>query len=455
MGVDVLSRLTDELEGAGVRPGHRIGVACSGGGDSTALLVLLAETRAYGLHALHVDHGLRPGSDDEGRAVAELASGLEVPWTVLSIEVPRVPRTSLEATAREARYAALERAADELGLRWLVTAHTRDDQAETVLLRMLRGTGVGGLAGIAPVRGRVVRPLLGVDRDELRDVLVERGMSWREDPTNDDLSHDRNWVRRVVLPLLSERREGVSATLARLARLAREDDELLASMAREVVDDSDRGEGWVVLRAVDAPRPVLARAVMAALRSLDVRADEAVVGRVLELIDALPGGRAPCAGGVEAWRLASAIAILRRELPAPDPVALPEGITVAPAFGVRVRVGVDRGAPPWSWRAIVPRGELGLRSRRPGDRVRTGAGTKKVQDVLVDAKVPRPLRERVPVLVRSGEPVALVGWTSPGVGSSSGAPRDGDAVVVDVDPLRGELWAATGLWNGARLRATS
>lgn len=455
MGVDVLSGLTAELEEAGVRPGDRIGVACSGGGDSTALLLLLAETEAYVLHVLHVDHGLRPGSDDEAGAVAELASRLEVPWTVLSVEVPRAPRTSLEAAAREARYAALERAADELGLRWIVTAHTRDDQAETVLLRILRGTGVGGLAGIAPVRGRVVRPLLGVGREELRDVLVDRGASWHEDPTNDDLSHDRNWVRRVVLPLLAERREGVSGTLARLARLAGEDDELLASMADEVVGASDRGDGWVVLRALEVPRPVLARAVMASLRSLDVRSDEAVVGRVLGLVDTPPGSRAPCAGDVEAWRLESGIAILHRELPAPGPVALPPGVTVAPTFGVRVRVGVDRGTAPWSWRAAVPRGELTLRSRRPGDRVRTDGGTKKVQDVLVDAKVPRPLRGRVPVLVRSGEPVALVGWTSPRVGSSSGAPRDGEAVIVDVDPLRGDLWAATGLWNPARLRATS
>lgn len=453
--MDVLSRLTADLERAGVRPGDPIGVACSGGGDSTALLLLLDEADAHPLHVLHVDHGLRPDSDDDAGAVAELASRLEVPWTTLGVEVRREPRQSLEAVAREARYAALERAADELGLRWLVTAHTRDDQAETVLLRILRGTGVGGLAGIASVRGRVVRPLLRVGRDELRDVLAERGVPWREDPTNEDLSHDRNWLRRVVLPLLAGRREGVSATLARLARLAGEDDALLASMADEVLDGSERGGGWVVLRAVDAPRPVLARAVMASLRSLDVRADEAVVERVLGLVDAPAGDRVPCAGRVEAWRLESGIAILPRELPAPDPLPLPGGITVAPAFGVRVRVGVDRRASPWSWRAIVPRGELALRSRRPGDRVRTRAGTKKVQDVLVDAKVPRPLRERVPVLLRAGEPVALVGWTSSGVGSSSGAPREGGAFVVDVDPLRGGLWEATGLWSGTRLRATS
>lgn len=455
MGVDVRSRLTTDLERAGVRPGDRVGVACSGGADSTALLVLLAEARVHDLHVLHVHHGLRRDADEDAEAVAELASSLDLPWTVLRVDVRRAPRTSLEAEARDARYAALERAAEELGLSWIATAHTRDDQAETVLLRILRGTGVGGLAGIAPVRGRLVRPFLRVGRDELRALLADREVGWREDPTNADLSRDRNWVRRVVLPLLAERREGVDATLARLARLARSDDALLARMAGEVVEDADRGDGWAVLHAVDAPRPLLARAVMRVLGSLDVRADEGVVDRVLGLVDGPVGDRAPCAGGVEAWRLGAGIAILRRELGAPEPLTLRDGVTVTPAFGVRVRVGTDRGTAPWSWRSVLPRGELALRARRPGDRVRTRGGTRKVSDVLVDAKVPRPLRERAPVLVRSGEPVALVGWTSPQVGSTSGAPADGDALVVDVEPLRGELWEATGLWSGARLRATS
>lgn len=457
--MNLQAEIVRTLRDAGVRKGDRVGAAVSGGADSTALLHLLVEVGAdegIALHVVHVDHGLRPESSSDARFVASLADDLGVPWTLLRVAVPQGPGLSLEAEARRVRYHALERAADELGLKRVATAHTLDDQAETVLLRVLRGTGVGGLAGIAPVRGRFVRPLLGVASDELRVFLGDLGIAWREDPTNADLRRERNWVRRAILPQLTSRRPGVTRTLARLADLARADEAYLDGLAREIVDRAATGPGWTLVRAgdLDAPEPLLSRALRHVLRRLDAPRTEAAVAAALEAARGRPGDREPVSAELWAWRLPAGLALLAPTMPAPDPVALPpRGVTLAPAFGVRVRVG-EREAAPWTWRGVAPDDcRLELRPRRPGDRVAVPAGTRKVQDVLVDAKVPRPLRPLVPILCAGGRPVAVVGFTTPPVRSTR-APDD-RGVAVDVEPERGSLWEATGLWNPQRLRATS
>lgn len=452
--MDLCERTISGLRAAGVRAGERVGVAVSGGADSTALLHLLVDAHAelpLDLHVLHVDHRLRPASEADALAVVGLASGLRLPCRVLCPSVDLIGGASVEAAAREARYEALEDAADELGLSRILTAHTLDDQAETVLLRMLRGTGVKGLRAIAPERGRIVRPLLAVRRQELRTYLRERGIPWLEDPSNDDLRFDRNWLRSEILPRLEARRPGVAANLARLADLARADEAALGEMAAGALRRARLPAPGVLLDGsvlAGLPAAVASRVVRCAVEELGTSADADETAELLALLDREPGVAFSGAPDLVAWRTHEGLLLLPRDLPAPGPVALAgPGTTEAEAWGVRLRVGADPAAPPWSWRCGVRSEEpLTIRARRPGDRITTRAGTRKVQDVLVDAKVPRPLRDLVPVLAAGDRPVAVVGVGPAPVPSGSGPAM----LVVDADPLEGSWWKGSGWWSRAR-----
>jgi tRNA(Ile)-lysidine synthase len=428
-------RLTRSLEELGVADGDRVGVACSGGADSIALVGLLARSkRAGAVVVLHVDHGLRADSADDASFVHHSATQLGLDCDVRRVAVE--PGASLEARAREARYAALARAASELGLSFVLTAHTLDDQAETVLHRATRG---GGLEGIAAVRGIFVRPVLGVRRAELRAWLEAEGLTWREDPSNEDLRHDRNWLRHVILPLLRERRPGADEVLARLASRSAADDQVLDSLASDAFSHAEIDDAGVFLPAdVLDPLPgaLATRVCRSALRRVGV--DPSWID--LDRIASLRRGRHIECGDAAVWRLSDGL-VFMRAASTPEVIALPTaGTTEAGDWGVRVRVGSPR-TDAWTWRSVVPQGSgaIVLRSRRPGDRVATPMGTRKVQDVLVDAKVPRPLRDFVPLVACSRGVVAVVGLTSvSGPGS----------VVVDVEP-NAPTWSRNAPWTRA------
>jgi len=226
----VADRAARALAAAGVpAPGDAVAVAVSGGADSLALLHALrtlAGPRGWRLRVVTVDHGLRAGSAADAAFVAGHAAELGLPVRVVAVapaELARHRAAGPEGAARAARYAALHAAADEAGCAWLATGHTRDDQAETVLLQLVRGTGPDGLAGMAVRTGRVLRPLLSVARAETHACCAALRLAWRVDPSNDDPRFLRNAVRGRVLPLLEELRPGATAALARTAELARDD----------------------------------------------------------------------------------------------------------------------------------------------------------------------------------------------------------------------------------------
>jgi tRNA(Ile)-lysidine synthase len=217
--------------------GDGVAVAVSGGADSLALLHALrtlAGPRGWRLAVLTVDHGLRPGSAADAAFVADHAKALGLPTRVLTLTAgdldPHRP-AGPEAAARAARYAALWPAAGELGCAWLATGHTLDDQAETVLLQLLRGAGPDGLAGMTVRTGRLLRPLLGVRRADTHAACTAVGLTWREDPTNAEDSPLRNRVRSQLLPLLEELRPGATGTLARTATLAADERDWLGPLA--------------------------------------------------------------------------------------------------------------------------------------------------------------------------------------------------------------------------------
>lgn len=212
-------------------------VGCSGGADSVALLVLTADAGLAPI-AVHVDHGLRPGSEHDARHVAALAVGLGVRFDARAVEI--APGSNLEERARDARYAALEAARLEHAATAVLVAHTADDQAETVLLNVLRGAASSGLAGMPERRGALARPLLGFRRAETTALCQALALQPRHDPMNDDEAFRRVAVRRRVLPVL----EGVAGrdlvpVLARQAELLREESDFLDELAHEAWPGSD------------------------------------------------------------------------------------------------------------------------------------------------------------------------------------------------------------------------
>ena len=227
-------------------------VACSGGADSVALLVLAAEAGLAPV-AVHVDHGLRADSATDVDVVRRGAESLGVAWRSVRVAVGGGP--NLEARARDARYGALQVARDELGATAILVAHTADDQAETVLLNVLRGSAAAGLAGMAPRRGTIVRPLLGLRRADVRAVVTARELATVEDPTNADVRWRRAWIRHEVLPMLGQGadRDPVPV-LARQADLLRAESDLLDDLGDELLTEAGaEAPSTRVLRAAAVP----------------------------------------------------------------------------------------------------------------------------------------------------------------------------------------------------------
>lgn len=427
-------RVEQSLRTLGITDDDGVALACSGGADSIALLHLLVRT-SIEIHiaVVHVDHGLRPDSAADAVFVAAEAERLGLPCRVMEVEVAGTRRVSIEAAARDARYSALESARAELSCRWLATAHTLDDQAETVLLRLMRG---GSLGGIAPIRDAIVRPLLDVTRDELRLWLRDQRIDWREDPTNADPRLERNWVRSQLLPLLRTRRDGVARVLARAAETARIDDEALELLAEEHLRRAEVDDAGLFFPASDLPRALRTRLARTALRRCGIDPTCAE----LEAVERLrAGGRVRCRG-VTVQRLQDGLAFVREPLPILGSLQLPtDGVVEARDWGVRVRVG-PADEPAWMWRSpLAGDARAVLRPRKRGERVRTRSGSRKVQDVLVDAKVPRVFRDLVPVVASGPDALAVVGLTSYPEPSTT---------VVDVEPVS-TTWSRKVLWTRA------
>src|SRR5262245_2603562 len=295
------------------RAGETIVVALSGGPDSVALLDALLEAgrrQGFRVVAAHLDHGLRPDSAQDVEFCRNLCGRLGVPLHVGSADVRgRAERdgAGVEAAAREERYAFLRRVAEAEAATAVAVGHTRDDQAETFLLRLLRGAGSAGLGAMRGRAGNLVRPLLGVGRREVLAHLSVRGLAWREDATNADLRFGRNRVRHELLPYLEKHfNPGVRETLARAAALLADEHERLARSTEELYGQAAlRSHDGVLLDGEAlrrAPRPLARQLVRAALRDAGglARVKAAHVERILEVSGragrsgrrlALPGGR--------------------------------------------------------------------------------------------------------------------------------------------------------------------
>jgi tRNA(Ile)-lysidine synthase len=286
----------------------------SGGADSVALLdalVSLADRHRLRVIAAHLDHGLRPDSAEDVGFCRRLCAGLDVALHTAEADVPaRVRREGggLEQAARRERYRFLRRVRDEAGAAAVAVAHTRDDQAETLLMRLLRGAGATGLGGMRPRSGRLLRPLLEVSREEVLAHLRGRGLEWREDPSNNDLRYLRNRVRHELLPYLEARfNPALRAGLARTAGLLAEEAAHLGREADALLGEIGRDDGGSLVldpvRLASAPPAVARVAVRQALRRSGglARVRAVHVERVLDLARSrgAAGRRLPLPGGRE------------------------------------------------------------------------------------------------------------------------------------------------------------
>jgi tRNA(Ile)-lysidine synthase len=433
-------RLRQHLRETGLfpRPGRAL-LAVSGGPDSVALLDLftvVAPAVDLELLVAHVDHGIAPESDAVARQVARLADSYGVPHRQVRIELG--PDAS-ETRARRARYGALRELQREADCRYLVTAHHADDQAETVLYRLLRGTGMAGLAGI-PARGPrgLVRPLLPFRRGELEAWLRERDVAGHLDPANQDERHDRSWVRHQLLPLVRERfGSATERRLSDLARHAGSERRAWAAALRTLPELDFRVSG----RVAEVARVPLARydntLSEALLRAL-AREVGCVLGprrsaRLLDFVSSSTSGRGMQLGSNWVAELSFdrvRIAPVREGAVREQAVDCGEDATGQVQWnGWDVswrhdRVGSVRRESFVTW--VTP-GEGRLRAAQRGDRIAPlgGVGRRKVRRLLMEARVPVRERDGYPVLVRRDE----VLWI-PGVCRSSAAvPEPGEPAV--------------------------
>ena len=261
-------------------PGTRVLIALSGGSDSVALTLILrdlAQHAEFGVASVaHFNHRLRPTADRDEQFCREFAARLDLRIAVDTVDIQTYAssqRLSVEDAARRARYAFLHRAAADVGADRIAVGHTRDDQAETFLLKLIRGAGLSGLAGIYPRRGALIRPLLDVSRGELRAYLTAQGEAWVDDESNESLDNPRNRVRHRVLPELDAAYGGPTApAIARSAALVREDGQWLDDLAERRFEElAITKSGVLELDAailVTEPAPIRRRVLLKAIRTL-------------------------------------------------------------------------------------------------------------------------------------------------------------------------------------------
>ena len=307
----VLERVTATVrDHAMVDPGDTVLVACSGGPDSVCLLDALHRLRsllAIRLEVFHFDHRLRPHSAADGRYVRRVAARLEVAVHMREARDTPEPGDSVERWAREARRAAATEVADAVGARRIALGHTRDDQAETVLMALVLGWGPEGVSGMRPAGDVMVRPLLEISRAETHAYCRSLGLRPRVDPTNADPRFLRNALRLEALPAL-ERATGreVAATIARTADLLRVDQEMLwdeaVRVADRIVEPTDDGCRLVAEALSALPPAIAGRVARRAFQSVGVSWTRADIETVLDLAAGRPGRRADLSGGLLAQR---------------------------------------------------------------------------------------------------------------------------------------------------------
>ncbi len=402
-------------------PGERVTVALSGGADSVCLFHLLRQMEDMSLSAVHVHHGIRETADRDEAFVRELCRSYEVPLVVHHVDVPGEAAArglGLEETARLKRYEVFE----SLDTDHVALAHHMRDQAETMLLNLCRGSGMTGLAGMPPVRGRYIRPLLETEPGKIRTWLRNNDLAWVEDETNQDSSYRRNFIRHEVLPLLEQNvnpqavRHMVSA-----ASLLQEDMAVLEQLAEQLLREARADDGLSISKLEAAPEALRRRALRRFLESLGLDSDlSGVHYQQLEKLCGDPSGhRIDLPHGIRLERSYDTLRIWRKPAETEDFV-IPEvpwhgrfdrfALELDVSFVENVKFdGFSENQYTKTFDYDTIKNTLVVRSRRPGDYLMMAGGHKTLKAYMIDEKIPRHMRDQIPLLADGDHILWVIG----------------------------------------------
>lgn len=374
------------------RPGDTLYCAVSGGADSMALLwgaYLLRERVGIHVRAAHFNHHLRGAeSDRDERFVRDFCERFEIPLSVGSADV-KPGKKGLEAAAREARYAFFQTLPGHVA-----TAHTADDNAETVLMHLIRGTGLKGLGGIAPSHGPLIRPMLGITRQQVLAFLEEYHISYVEDSSNAQDAFLRNRIRHHVMPLLKAENPRLVQNLSAMAQGLRRDEQALAQLAQyEQLPD--------VAQLREKPPAVRRRMLERFLKENGVKEPEREHIALAEslVFSDKPSAAGQFPGGITVRRSYDRLEIDREEEALPTVVLPQSGCAELPELGLRVTViPATEIINDGKTFTVAPKGRMVLRCRKTGDEMRLGGGTKPLKKLFIDRKIPAAQRLRIPVV---------------------------------------------------------
>ncbi len=409
--------------------GTRVLCALSGGADSMCLLhslCCLKDKLGIEVMAAHYNHNLRGAESHRDEVfVREQCALLQVELTVGQGDVTaqaKIAGTGIEETAREMRYAFLRQAAQEMGAQVIATAHNANDNAETVLMHLIRGTGLRGLTGIAPVRGNIIRPLLTTTRAEIETYLEAKGVPFTEDSTNADDAYTRNRIRHSVLPLLNDICPGAMDRLNQTAKTLRKDEEYLAGQAELLVGHAQGAGETLSIPAqtiAQAHEAVAVRAVRMLIGRLRAGNDNCTAAHLRAVLSvarsADPSARTQLPGGLSVRREYEWLVFSTGEqqyLTGSIPLNMP-GLTRVGTYRVECRDVEYRGQAQQPFCLYLDKDRVNsvcLRARQTGDRLtRPGRPGKTVKKLLIDEKIPLHSRDELPVFETLGRVAAVAG----------------------------------------------
>lgn len=391
--------------------------AVSGGRDSVCLLhylTTIAPRRGFTVAAAHLNHRMRPEAQRDEDFVRGLCREWNVPFYTEAAPVYEMAARwglGVEETGRRLRYDFLLRTADAIGAAYIATAHHAQDQAETVLLNLLRGTGPEGLGGIPPVRGRIIRPLLQTGRAEIEDYLRANGLPHVEDSTNEDTHYARNRLRRELWPQLETVNPTVTRAIGRTAEIVRGENAYLDTLAAERLP----AEGTAVETAalLAAPEPLRPRMVRLLLDRLPTgKKDVSAVHMDAVLALAEGGGTLDLPGGARAVCRNGWLRLTVKET-APPEMVLAQGLNRWGDYDITLRGGEEHRVTVRSWKG--------------SDRMAAERGSRSLKRLFADAGIPAELRDSLPVVCVDGTPHAVYGI------KERTAPHSGETIQIIIN----------------------
>jgi tRNA(Ile)-lysidine synthase len=443
---EALEALAEAVRRSGLVDPRSSGVVMvSGGPDSACAAAGLAELCGpEHVHALHVNYRIRAAAEHDEATARELCAKLRID---LHVERPELEGGNLQAAARQARYTAAERLRARTASDWIATGHTRSDLAETVLYRLAVSPGARALCGLPARRGRLVRPLLGIGRAAARSLATDAALPFADDESNVDPRFARNRLRSEVMPVLAELSPAVERNIAETQAELTEDAELLERVVLEALDLAGAGAGAVAIRAeaLADSEPALRRLALRALAERatgrSVALDRYRAAEIMRLAVRPEGGELDLGGGLRAvceHGFVRFVAASHEAAPTPVGLQVPGSARLG-RWEVRAEVqpGPVAGAGPdlATLDAEALGDDLVVRTWREGDRIRPLGmqGTKTLQDLFTDGKVPRSLRHSLPVVTANGR----VAWVA-GVAASEDfrlAPETREVTVLSARVL--------------------